>query len=209
MPQDVRYALRLMRRSPVFTLVAVWSLALGIGATTAIFSLINTLILRRLPVREPGRLVELVSRYPGEPDYEGFPWKHYERYRDENHVFSDVIGVSPARMQLAREGADPEQVEGAYVVANFFSALGVQPAVGRLPRPGDDDHAAAVSWTYWKSRLNLDPTIVGRQIRIDNVPATIVGVVARGFTGLEVGSRPDVWLPGGAKRPMLKVLAWL
>src|SRR5207249_1795759 len=95
--QDVRYGLRMLRRSPGFTAVAVLSLALGIGANTAIFSVINALMLRDLPVREPGRLVELLSRYPGEPRMNGFSSSVYERFRDQNHVFSDVIGLSPVR----------------------------------------------------------------------------------------------------------------
>ena len=86
--QDLRIGLRMMRRSPGFTAVAVLSLSLGIGANTAIFSLINTLMLRMLPVREPGQLVELLHRYPGEPRVNAFSWQSYEHYRDHNHVFS-------------------------------------------------------------------------------------------------------------------------
>ena len=130
--QDSRYAVRMMRRSPGFTSVALLSLALGIGANTAIFSLINTLMLRSLPVREPQRLVELLGLYPGDPRLNFFSWKHYERFRDQNHVFSDLIGVSPSRFQLAAEGLEPETVSGAYVMGTFFPVLGMQPAIGRL-----------------------------------------------------------------------------
>src|SRR5207247_9838402 len=91
---DVRYAIRTMRRAPAFTGVAVVSLALGIGANTAIFSLVNTLMLRTLPVREPGQLVELMRRFPGEPALNAFPWQLYEFLRDNNHVFSSVIATS-------------------------------------------------------------------------------------------------------------------
>jgi hypothetical protein len=113
--RDGRYGLRMMRRSPGFTAVAVLSLALGIGANTAIFSLINTMMLRRLPVREPEQLVELLSRYPGEPRMNNFSWKYYEHFRDRNHVFSDLIGTSPTRFQVSGEGFDAEVVDGDYV----------------------------------------------------------------------------------------------
>src|ERR1700693_1105444 len=102
--QDVRYALRTMRRTPGFTGIVVLSLALGIGANTAIFSLINTLMLRMLPVREPEQLVELLSKYPGEPRGNFFSLASYEHYRDHNHVFSDLIGSSPSRFNLRGEG---------------------------------------------------------------------------------------------------------
>ncbi len=92
---DVRYALRLMRRSPGFTAVAILSLALGIGANTAIFSLLNTIMLRQLPVTQPGQLVEFLQKYPGEPRLDGYwDWQNYEHFRDYNHVFSDLTGVS-------------------------------------------------------------------------------------------------------------------
>ena len=139
--QDIRYALRMMRRSPGFTAVAILSLALGIGANTAIFSLIDTLMLRPLPVRDPNQLVEPLSKYPdpAEPLYNGYGWKHFVRFRDSNHVFSDLIGVSPSRFHLKADGVDADAVDGEYVVGNFFDFLGVKPAIGRLIGPHDDD----------------------------------------------------------------------
>ena len=200
MIQDLRFALRLLAKERWFTTVAVVSLALGIGANTAIFSLINTLMLRQLPVREPQQLVQFMSVYPGDPRMNGFPYVHYERMRDTNTVFSDVIGGAPARLSVSREGSDPQPVSGWYVTGNFFAALGVQPALGRLLRAEDDrigsDAAVAVlSWSYWSSRFAADPAIVGRQITIDDVPVTVVGVAARNFTGSEVATRVDLWLP--------------
>ena len=169
--QDLRYAQRMMSRSPGFTAVAVLSLALGIGANTAIFSLINTLILRPLPVREPDRLVELLSRFPGEPRTAGFSWKVFEHFRDENHVFSDLIGVSAARFDARSEGSDSEVLNGEYVVGRFFPALGIEPAIGRLIGPDDDDRpgapgaaVAVLSWGLWNRRFNLDAAVVGKQI---------------------------------------------
>jgi predicted permease len=198
--QDLRFALRLLAKERWFTTVAVVSLALGIGANTAIFSLINSLMLRMLPVREPQQLVQFMSVYPGEPRMNGFPYVHYERFRDANTIFSDVIGASPARVTVSREGSDPQAVYGGYVTGNFFPALGVEPALGRMLRPQDDrignDAAVAVlSWSYWSSRFAADPGIVGLQITVNNVPVTVVGVAARRFTGIEVGTRTDLWLP--------------
>jgi predicted permease len=201
---DLRYASRQLRHSPAFTAVAILSLALGIGANTAIFSLINTLMLRKLPVREPEQLVELLSRYPGDPDSNGFSWTVYEHFRDQNHVFADLFGLSYARFQAAGERFDAEPVDGAYVVGTFFPALGVQPAIGRLIGPQDgqagaDAAVAVVSWPYWNSKFNLDPAILGARIVLDAVPVTVIGVTRPEFFGLEVGSRPDVWVPVGMK----------
>ena len=199
--QDVRFGVRQLRNSPGFAAVAVLSLALGIGANTAIFSLINTLMLRLLPVRDPERLVELLHQYPGEPRMNGYPWQSYEHFRDHNHVFSGLIGFSPSRFSLRGEGLGSETVDGEYVVGDFFPVLGVKPALGRLIGP-EDDHAGAVrsavavvSWSFWKSRFNLDPGILGKRIILQDVPVTIIGVTSREFFGLMIWSRPDVWVP--------------
>jgi predicted permease len=199
--QDLRYGLRMLRRNPGFTAVAVITLALGIGANTAIFSLVNALMLRMLPVRNPGQLVELLHRYPGEPRMNGFSWHSYEHFRDNNHVFSGLIGVMPSHFQVRGEGLEPETVDGEYAVTDFFPVLGVKPVIGRLIGPQDDQMGAAgsavavVSWSYWKSRFNLDPGILGKRIIVEDVPLTVVGVTPREFFGLMTWSRPDVWLP--------------
>jgi predicted permease len=206
--QDLRFALRLLAKERWFTTVAVVSLALGIGANTAIFSLINTLMLRMLPVREPQQLVQFMSAYPGEPRMNGFPYVHYERIRDANTVFSDVIGAAPARVRVSRDGSEPQPVYAEYVTGNFFSALGVEPALGRALRPQDDrigsDAAVAVlSWSYWNGRFAADRSIVGRQIVVNDVPVTVVGVATGSFTGIEIATRPELWLPT-AMEPMIE-----
>jgi putative ABC transport system permease protein len=198
--QDMRYAFRGMRRSPGFTAVTVLSLALGIGANTAIFSLVNSLMLRLLPVREPDQLVEFLNQYPGDPPLNVFSVQSYEYFRDHNHVFSGVTGDALPRFHVRVEGLEQETVDGECVVGNFFQMLGVRPAIGRLIGPGDDrmgaDSAVAVlSWSYWKNKFNLDPAIVGRRIVVEDVPVTVVGVAPREFYGLQVGVRPDIWVP--------------
>ena len=203
----------MMRRAPGFTAVAVLSLALGIGANTAIFSLINTLMLRLLPVREPEQLVELLTKYPGQDRWNAFSWQAYQHMRDHNQMFSSLIAASNHNygsfFHVRGEGLEPERVDGEYVVGNFFTVLGVKPAIGRLIGP-EDDHmgaspspVAVVSWPYWKSRFNLDPAILGKRIVVEDVPVTVVGVTAREFIGLQVGARQDLWLPL-AMEPMIR-----
>jgi len=207
--QDVRYAARTLRRSPGFTAVAVLSLALGIGANTAIFTLINALMLRSLPVSHPEQLVELLSRYPGEPRLSSFSWRHYEHFRDHNQSFSELLATSRARFQVAGEGIAPETIDGEYVAGNFFTSLGMRPALGRVINGQDDQlesptaASAVVSWSYWTNRLHADPAIVGKAIILNGAPATIVGVAPQEFFGLQVGMRPSVWLPM-AMEPMLQ-----
>jgi putative ABC transport system permease protein len=198
--QDLRYASRQLRKNPGFTAVAVLTLALGIGANTAIFSLVNILMLRMLPVREPGQLVELLHRYPGEPQLNGFSSQAYHLMRDHNHVFAGLIAAAYQPFHVRGEGLEIQTVEGGYVDGNFFSVLVVKPEIGRLIGP-EDDHTGdpsavgVVSWSYWKSRFNLDPAILGKQIIVEDVPVTIVGVAPRKFSGLQVESSQDVWLP--------------
>jgi predicted permease len=207
MIHDLRFAVRMLLKERWFTAVAVLSLALGIGANTAIFSLINALMLRTLPVRDPQQLVEFMSAYPGEPRRNGFQYAHYERVRDGSTTLSDVFGFAPARFTVGRDGSGTHEVSAEYVTGNFFAALGVESALGRVLRTQDDrmDGGAAVavlSWQYWNTRLAADPAIVGRQITVNSVPVTVVGVAARNFAGAWLESRPDLWVPL-AMEPMI------
>jgi predicted permease len=210
--QDVRYGARTLRRSPGFAATAIGILTLGIGANTAIFSLLNGVMLRTLPVHEPAQLVEPLSQYPGDPRRNGYSWEFYEHVRDHNHVFAELSGVSPASFKVAVDGAEEETVDGEYVVGNLFSMLGLHAAIGRLIDPRDAAAGAApvavVNWSYWKSRFNLNPAILGTQIKVNSVLVTIVGVTPRAFVGLQPGIVPAVWMP--APRPIgLRLLARL
>jgi predicted permease len=198
--QDVRFGLRLLRKSPGFTAVAVLILGLGIGANTAVFSIINGLMLRTLPVRDPGRLVELLHQYPGEPAFNGFSWDAYQILRDGNHVFSDLIVGSVNFFKVRTDTLQPQTVFGGNVGGNFFQALGVRAAAGRLIGPEDvqmgyHTPVAVVSWSFWQSRFDLDPGIVGKKIIVGDDPVTIVGVAERGFYGLSEEAQQDIWLP--------------
>jgi putative ABC transport system permease protein len=198
---DLRYALRLMRRSPGFTAVAVLSLALGIGANTAIFSLFNTILLRTLPVEHPEQLVELLQKYPGEPRGGYWSWASYEHFRDNNHVFSALTGTGfDNLMRVRAEGSEAETVVGENVLGNYFAVLGLKPAIGRLIGPEDvpksgDGSVVVVSWSYWNSRFNRSPAILGKRIYLDDVPKTIIGVAPRVYSGPRFGVRTDIWLP--------------
>jgi len=200
--QDLRFGLRMLRKSPGFTAVAVLTVALGIGANTAIFSIINGLLLRTLPVRDPGQLVELLHHEPGDPEpgFNGFSWAAYRIMRDGNHVFSDLIVDSLAFITVRADKLQPQTVFVGTVGGTFFQALGVRPAAGRLIGPedvhmGDHSRVAVISWSFWKSRFDLDPGIIGKKIVVGDTPLTITGVTQRGFYGLSEHAKQDIWWP--------------
>jgi predicted permease len=199
--QDLRYALRMSSKSPGFTGVVILTLALGIGANTAIFTMMNGLMLHTLPVRDPGQLVELLHQYPGEPAFNGFSWDAYQVMRDGNDVFSDLIVGSMNFFTVRGDKLQQQTVFGGTIGGNFFQALGVRAAAGRLIGP-EDVHmgyqapVAVVSWSFWKSRFDLDPGIIGKAIVInDDAPVTIIGVTQRGFYGLSEQAKQDIWWP--------------
>jgi predicted permease len=200
--QDLRYGFRVLRRNPGFAMVAMFTLALCIGANTAIFSLVNVVMLRLLPVQHPEQLVELLQKYPGYPRGSlGWSSQSYENLRDNNHAFSELTGTSFDNIARVRtEDSEPEVVVCEFVVGNFFPTLGVKPAIGRLIGSNDtfDKVAvgvAVVSWSYWNSRFHLDPAVLGKQIVVNGQPMVIIGVAARGFWGIRAESRTDVWVP--------------
>jgi predicted permease len=198
--QDLRYAARILAKSPGFAAVAVLTLALGIGANTAIFTMTNGLLLHTLPVRDPGQLVELLHQYPGEPAFNGFSWDAYQTIRDGNHVFSDLIVDSLNVIAVRADKLQPQSVFVGQVGGTFFQALGVRPAAGRLIGPedvhmGDHSPVAVISWSFWKSRFDLDPGIIGEKIVVGDAPLTIIGVTQRGFYGISEHARQDVWWP--------------
>ncbi|MFN7997964.1 MAG: ABC transporter permease [Bryobacteraceae bacterium] len=199
---DLRYALRLMRRDPAFTAVAVLSLALGIGANTAIFSLFYTVMLHQLPVAHPEQLVEFLYKDPGRPRDDGpRRWEEYENIRDHSHVFSTLTGVTFDNLAKVRtEGGETETVILENVLGNYFAVLGLKPAIGRLttaedvPANGDAD-VVVVSWDYWNRRFRRDPAALGKRIFVNGEPKTITGIAPRGYSGVRVGNRADVWEP--------------
>jgi predicted permease len=203
--QDLRYASRALGKTPGLTIVAVLSLALGIGANTTIFTFINSLLLRPPMVHEPAGLLEVwqynTTRGNGIGSDMQLSFPEYEYYRDHNSSFSGLAaftGESP--VMIWNRGGEGETLRAALVSANFFSILGIQPALGRgfVPEEDRGTNAAPVivlSHALWQHRLGSDPAIVGKTLTLNGREYTVVGVAPGGFTGLLVGFSPDVWTP--------------
>jgi len=197
MLQDLRYGLRVLAKSPAFTIVAVLSLALGIGANTAIFSLIDVLLLKPIPVEEPARLASVFmtdARNPG-----NLPLSHlnYKDLRDQNQVFTGMAAFTFSQLNWARDNAS-EQVPSQVVSGDYFAVLGTQPFLGRAFLPEEDLKAspvAVLSYGFWERSLGSDRSIVGRTLTFNRQPFTVVGVMPRGFAGTFLGGGPSVWVP--------------
>jgi predicted permease len=200
--RDLRYSVRSLRKSPVFLAVAVLSLALGIGANTAIFTLIDQLILQPLPVRDPGQLVMLAGRgkhYGGNNGPDRLSYPMYQEIRDKNQVFSGMFCTYPGTVSATYQGST-ELIGADFVSGNYFPVLGIGAAVGRVFTASDDliqgGHPLAVlSYGYWRARFGADPGIVGKQIEVNGRALTIIGVSAAGFNGVEPGRAPQIRIP--------------
>ena len=208
--QDLRYGLRMLAKAPGLAVVVVLSLALGVGANIAIFSLVDAVMLRMLPVKDPQQLFLLSSNQTkpvrGGPGYSGYgislSYSGFERLRQQNDVFSSVVGFVPL-------GFGPESVTvnidgqaslagGEMVSGNYFAGLGVSAILGRLLTSEDEEHATRVtvlSYGYWTRKFGRDPAIVGKTIALGGAPYAIVGVAPPEFFGVEPGRAPDFWVP--------------
>lgn len=220
--QDVRYGFRVLRKSPVFTAVAVVTLALGIGANTAIFTLINTVLLKALPVEDPERLVIVGdsglanSRSIGTPRTDIFSYPLYRELRDGNEVFSGMT-ASAQENRVKVESATSVVSENGLVnlvTGNYFAVLGVQPFRGRTLTPEDDkarsaSPVAVVSYEFWTQKLGQAPDIIGQTIRLNKFPYTIIGVAPPGFFGDTVGDKQDFWVPLSMQPQMMPGRPWL
>jgi len=196
---DVRYGLRQLIKHPVFTILAVVSLALGIGANTAIFSLVNTVLLRPLPVKEPSQLIEVYGSLNNGADFSIQSYLNYKDYRDRNDVFSGLFVYRIVVASLSHSGSN-ERVWGYLASGNYFEVLGVKPILGRSFLPEEDQtpgsHPVVVlSYTCWQKRFAAEPAIVGRTILLNNHTFTVIGVAPKGFIGTEVAYAPEYWVP--------------
>ena len=200
---DVRYAIRLLRRSPAFTLVALLSLALGIGANTAIFSLIDTVLVRTLPVKEPQQLFFIDNSGGRSGGSSGPPYPCFERFRDHNRFLSGIAAFNENRFKVTIDGV-PERWRGQNASGNYFDLLGVRAAYGRLLTPADDSEfgsggpdgaVAVISYGMWQRRFGMDPRVLGKTVLVGTRPVTIVGVTQPEFFGLQVGSPIDITIP--------------
>src|ERR1700730_2780684 len=204
--QDIRYGLRQLRKSAAFTAVAIIALALGIGANTAVFSLLDQALLRRLPVKDPSRLVLLrfVGRGAGasrarHDEALTLSYPMYRDLRDRNSVFSGLIATDQEQVGVQWQNR-PELVEAELVSGNYFDVLGVQPALGRLFVPSDDvtqnaNPVVVLSFNYWQRRFGLEPRILHQSISINGHPFTVIGVAQPRFHSVVVGDPPAVFTP--------------
>ncbi len=202
MAQDVRLGARMLRRNPLFALTAVLSFALGIGVNVTIFSLVNSLLLRELPVAEPHRLVEIGATIPGGRGT-SFSYPMYEAIRDESTAFAGVAAVAKTPVSATVETA-PFDVAGRFVSGNFFEVLGVQPQIGRVLSPNDDrpgatdaGAAAVITHGLWRRLFAGRGDVLGAALRVDSVPLTIVGMLPSGFADPLVGRPADFFVPVG------------
>jgi predicted permease len=212
--QDLRYGLRMLRKNPGFTAVAVLSLALGIGANTTIFTVVNAILLNALPVRDLPRLVEmdtvdsklLVTQARSEKLGMSFP--NFQDYRRDNQVFTDLAAFMPVAVTWSG-GPEPRELQGELVSANYFDVLGLRPAHGRFFVPDEDtkpngNDVAVLSYSLWANKLGADPEIVGKPLIFNARPYTVIGIAPRGFRGtITFFSSEQVWIPTSMKDQVL------
>lgn len=197
MLQNFRYAIRLLRKSPGFTLIAVLSLALGIGANTAIFSLLNTVLLRSLPVEKPQQLVAVNVTMNKGTEYVVSSYPNYQDLRDRNDVLAGLIAYRPTALSLSVEGKN-ERTFGYLATGNYFDVLGVKAAQGRMFTQDDDRAPGAhpvvvMSHGFWQGRFGGDPHIVGKTVILNGHTFTVIGVAPAGFYGTEIMFAPSFW----------------
>src|SRR5580693_4321743 len=200
--QDLRYAARMMRHNPGFTAVAVLSLALGIGANTAIFSLIDTVLLRMLPVEKPEQLV-FVDNVGARGGGGAPPYPCFEQFRERDQYFSGLAAFSPYNMRVSIDGR-AEEVVAQQASGNYFAVLGVKAWAGRTFGPADDSiigkggpdgPVAVISYRYWKRRFAMSSGALGKVVQVQGQPVTIIGVTPPEFFGLQPGTPVDLTVP--------------
>jgi len=205
---DLRFAARVLRKSPAFTTVAIVTLALGIGANTAVFGVVNALVLRPLPVDRPNELVFLENaRYrPGH----SFP--NYRDLRDRNRAFAGLVGYRIAPMEMETD-TGAQRIWGYLATGNYFDILGVRPVLGRFFTQSEDVHPGAspyavLSYNAWRSRFGADSAIIGKTIRLNRLPYTVMAVAPPDFHGTELFYWPEVWVPM-MMQPRIESNSWL
>ncbi len=198
--QDVRFGVRMLRKNPAFTSVAILTLALGIGANTTIFSLADALLFRPFPVAEPGRLVALMRQKVDRPNYySSFSHPDYQDFREQTKALSGVAAFDSISVSMTMNG-EATRIDGEIVSGNYFSVLGIKPALGRTFLPEEDQAAGAhpvivASDDFWRHRLNSAREIIGKSLTLNGRSFTVIGVAPAGFRGLSVGSSPAFWVP--------------
>src|SRR5678816_824253 len=196
--KDIRYAVRSLLKRPGFVAIAVITLALGIGANTAIFSLVNAVLLRSLPVERPGEIVSVAMR--GKDDsMSAWSFPNYRDFRDRNDALSGLLVYRFVPLSLSRNGAN-ERVWGYEVSGNYFDVLGVKAIYGRTFLPEEDQTknshpVIVVGYDCWQRRFAGDPNLVGKDVLINNHQFRVIGIAPEGFKGTEFVYSPEIWLP--------------
>ncbi len=214
---DLRYSLRTLGRSPLFAAVAILSLALGIGANTAIFTLIDQIILRKLPVKDPQNLVMLYQRGAHMGSNMGSRMHSYPIYQDYQQKAAPLSEVICRRLVPTSFSVDnqTERLDAELVSGNYFTMLGVKPVIGRVFSSEEDDRVyeghpnVVLSYNYWATRFAKDPNVVGKKVLVNNFPMTIVGVSAEGFIGLDPAQSPQIWVPVLMLRSVMPEFTWI
>lgn len=197
--QDLRFSFRRLLKNPAFTIVALLSLALGIGANAAIFSLVNTVLLRPLPAEHPEQLVSVYGTLHDGADETIVSYLNYKDYRDRNDVFTGLLGYRFAPVSLSHNGNN-ERIWGYLVSGNYFDVLGVRAALGRTFLPEEDrtpnaSPVAVMSYGCWQRRFNSDPSVVGKTVLLNGHTFNVIGVAPKNFNGTEVAYLPELWVP--------------
>jgi predicted permease len=199
--QDIRFAFRQLRKAPSFAITAVLTLSLGIGANTAIFSLVNSLLLKPLPVPDPQQIATIVPRENNGPLQQALSWNEYKEVRGQSgQSFSDIFAYTISLDGLAAKGQYPDRIMTTYVSGNFFEGLGLKPAAGRLFLRSEgetlgQDPVVVLGYDYWKQKFGSDPSVAGRTVTLDGHPVTIVGVAPKGFAGMQSYLTMAAYLP--------------
>jgi predicted permease len=220
--EDLRFGLRQLRKSPGFTAVAVLTLALGIGANTAIFTVVNALLLKMLPVRDPQQLVVVgdpqisSSRSNGTPQTDISSYPLYKELRDRNSVFTGLCAAATdhhVEVDTGQGGPLDEKTNGRMVSGNYFSLLGIEPAAGRLFSDSDDtaedaNPVVVLGYDYWQRKFALSPSIIGSEIRLNGYPFTVIGVAHAGFQGDVVGEEMALFVPLSMQPEIIRGRHW-
>ncbi len=199
--QDLRYAGRMLLKSPAFSFVAILSIALGIGTNVAVFSMVNGILFKPMPVERPEQLVALYGTDPSIDFPTEFSYLDYLDYRSHREVFSEVVCHTGYPLSMSRADAQPELIWGELVSANYFSGLGVKILAGRGFLPEEDQEpgghpVAVLGYGFWQQKFAADPAVIGKTLNLNGHPYTIVGIAQKGFIGTRLlGYVPDVWLP--------------
>jgi predicted permease len=201
--QDIRFGVRMLVKNPTMTLVAVVTLALGIGANTAIFSAVNGMLLRPLPVANADRLMVVAGELKGNKDFNSISYLDYRDLRAQTSGFSDLLAYNINLMGIEADN-HADSLVVSYVTSNYFSALGLKPAVGRLIYGDESEQqgqepVVVLSHSYWKRRFNSDPSIVGRQVKLNGRTATVIGVAPEGFRGVYSIVDMQAYMPMGMR----------